>query len=99
MELVGEIYRTEDGSEGYAFGPQEVIRSHVIESFARKVLIGQNAFDREKIWHDLAHWQRGSASQLTDRALALIEQPLSRLIRPGDRVRVTSDGQNTRVSR
>lgn len=66
----------DDGTEGYAFGPQEVIRSHIIESFARKVLIGQNAFDREKIWHELAHWQRGSASQLTDRALALIEQAL-----------------------
>lgn len=72
--------RAEDGTEGYAFGPQEVIRSHVIESFARKVLIGQNAFDREKIWHDLAHWQRGSAGQLTDRALAIIEQALWDLV-------------------
>lgn len=68
--------RAEDGTEGYAFGPQEVIRSHIVENFARKVLIGQNAFDRERLWHDLAHWQRGSAGQLTDRALALIEQAL-----------------------
>lgn len=67
---------TEEGPEGFAFGPPEVIRAHVIESFARKVLIGQNAFDRERLWQDLVHWQRGSAGQLTDRALALIEQAL-----------------------
>jgi len=67
---------TEDGVEGYAFGAPELIRPHIIDSFVRKVLIGQNALDREKIWQDLAHWQRGSASQLTDRALALVEQAL-----------------------
>ncbi len=67
---------TEEGPEGFAFGPPEVIRAHVIEAFARKVLIGQNAFDRERLWQDLVHWQRGSAGQLTDRALALIEQAL-----------------------
>ncbi|XXF08215.1 mandelate racemase family protein [Pseudomonas sp. D2-3] len=67
---------TEDGVEGYAFGAPELIRPHVIDSFVRKVLVGQNALDREKIWQDLAHWQRGSASQLTDRALALVEQAL-----------------------
>jgi len=67
---------TEEGPQGFAFGPPEVIRAHVIEAFARKVLIGQNAFDRERLWQDLVHWQRGSAGQLTDRALALIEQAL-----------------------
>lgn len=67
---------TEDGVEGYAFGAPELIRPHIIDSFVRKVLIGQNVMDREKIWQDLAHWQRGSASQLTDRALALVEQAL-----------------------
>lgn len=67
---------TEDGAEGYAFGAPELIRPHIIDSFVRKVLIGQNVMDREKIWQDLAHWQRGSASQLTDRALALVEQAL-----------------------
>lgn len=67
---------TEDGMEGYAFGAPELIRPHIIDSFVRKVLIGQNVMDREKIWQDLAHWQRGSASQLTDRALALVEQAL-----------------------
>ena len=66
----------DDGSEGYAFGPPELIRPHIIESFVRKVLIGRDPMDRECIWQDLAHWQRGSAGQFTDRALALVEQAL-----------------------
>ena len=68
--------RTECGNEGYALGAPELIRPYVLDGFVRKVLVGANAFDREKIWQDLAHWQRGSASQLTDRALALVEQAL-----------------------
>ncbi|EPN62160.1 mandelate racemase/muconate lactonizing protein, partial [Pseudomonas syringae pv. actinidiae ICMP 19079] len=66
----------DDGSEGFSFGPPELIRPHIIESFVKKVLIGQNPMNREKIWQELAHWQRGSASQFTDRALALVEQAL-----------------------
>ena len=50
-----------------------IVYGSSLSPFVRKVLVGANAFDREKIWHDLAHWQRGSASQLTDRALALVE--------------------------
>ena len=66
----------DDGSEGHAFGAPELIRPHIIESFVKKVLLGQNPMNREKLWQELAHWQRGSASQLTDRALALVEQAL-----------------------
>ncbi|WP_323155010.1 mandelate racemase family protein [Pseudomonas alvandae] len=66
----------DDGSEGYAFGTPELIRPHIIESFVRKVLIGRDPMDRESIWQGLAHWQRGSAGQFTDRALALVEQAL-----------------------
>lgn len=66
----------DDGSEGFSFGPPELIRPHIIESFVKKVLVGQNPMNREKIWQELAHWQRGSASQFTDRALALVEQAL-----------------------
>jgi L-alanine-DL-glutamate epimerase-like enolase superfamily enzyme len=66
----------DDGSKGYAFGPPEVVRPHILEAFARKVLVGQDPFDRERLWQDLVHWQRGSAGQLTDRALAVIEQAL-----------------------
>ena len=62
---------TDEGKCGYSFAPPEVVRPHVLEAFARKVLIGQNPFDRERLWQDLVHWQRGSAGQLTDRALAV----------------------------
>lgn len=66
----------DNGVSGYAFGPVEVVRPHVLEAFVRKVLIGQDPFDRERLWQDLVHWQRGSAGQLTDRALAVVEQAL-----------------------
>lgn len=66
----------DDGSAGHAFGPVEVIRQHVLDAFFRKVMVGAHPFDREKIWQDLAHWQRGSAGQLTDRALAIADMAL-----------------------
>lgn len=67
---------SDTGHAGHAFAPVEVIRPHVLEAFARKVLIGEDPFQREKLWMALEHWQRGSAGQLTDRALAAIEQAL-----------------------
>ena len=67
---------TDEGHNGYAFAPPEVIRPHVLEAFVRKVLVGQNPFQREQLWHGLEHWQRGSAGQLTDRALAAVDQAL-----------------------
>jgi len=65
--------RTEDGHAGHSFCPPEVVRPHVIDKFVRKVLIGQDHRDRERLWQDLAHWQRGSAAQLTDRTLAVVD--------------------------
>jgi len=70
----------DDGTKGYAFAPPEVVRPFVVNTFFRKVLIGQDAFNREKIWQELAHWQRGSAHQLTERALGFVEQALWDLI-------------------
>jgi len=67
---------TDEGHCGYAFAPCEVLRKHVLDAFVRKVLVGQNPFQREHIWHGLEHWQRGSAGQLTDRALAAVDQAL-----------------------
>lgn len=67
---------TDDRHQGYAFAPPEVVRPHIINAFFRKVLIGQNPFDRERLWQDLVHWQRGSANQLTDRAISIVESAL-----------------------
>jgi len=66
----------DDGSQGHAFGPAEVIRAHVIDAFARKVLVGEDPLNREQLWQALEHWQRGSAGQLTDRAMAVIDMAL-----------------------
>ena len=70
----------DDGTKGYSFAPPEVVRPFVVNTFFRKVLVGQDAFNRERIWQDLAHWQRGSAHQLTERALGFVEQALWDLI-------------------
>ena len=66
----------DDGTEGHCLSPVQVVRPHLIDGFVKTVLIGQDPFDREKIWQDLAHWQRGSTSQLTDRTLAIAEMAL-----------------------
>ena len=66
----------DDGSEGHCFGAPEVIRPHIVDRFVKVVLVGQNPFDRERLWQELAHWQRGSAGQLTDRAVAIAEMAL-----------------------
>lgn len=66
----------DDGTEGHCFGVPEVMRPHLIEKFVKTVLIGQDPFDRERLWQELAHWQRGSAAQLTDRTLAVVDTAL-----------------------
>ena len=70
----------DDGSQGFSFAPPEVVRPFVVNTFFRKVMVGQDPFNRERIWQDLAHWQRGSAHQLTERALSFVEQALWDLI-------------------
>lgn len=65
--------RTEDGHEGHSFTAPEIVRPHVIEKFVKKVVIGQDHRDREKLWQELAGWQRGSAAQLSDRTLAVVD--------------------------
>ena len=65
-----------EGASGHAVGPPELLRPAIIQNFVRKVLVGQDALMREKLWHGLAHWQRGSAGNLTDRILALVDLAL-----------------------
>jgi L-alanine-DL-glutamate epimerase-like enolase superfamily enzyme len=67
---------TDEGHEGHCFSAPETIRPHLIDTFVRKVLIGQDPFDREKLWQELAHWQRGSAGQLSDRTLNAVDTAL-----------------------
>lgn len=69
-----------DGVTGYCFAPTQVVRPHVLDQFVRRVLVGRNALLREQLWAELAHWQRGSAGQLTDRALGAVDAALHDLI-------------------
>ena len=67
---------TDDGTEGHCLAPTEVVRPYLIDGFVRTVLIGEDPYDREKLWQGLAHWQRGSTGQLSDRTLAIVELAL-----------------------
>ncbi|GAB3626837.1 racemase [Pandoraea terrae] len=75
-ELAMLTIEADDGSTGHAFAPPEVIRPFLLQSCIGKSLVGRDPFMREQIWQDLALRQRGSAGQLTDRALAVVEQAL-----------------------
>lgn len=67
---------TDDGTEGHCFSPVQVVRPYLVNGFLKHVLIGQDPFHRERLWQELAHWQRGSTSQLTDRTLAVVDMAL-----------------------
>jgi L-alanine-DL-glutamate epimerase-like enolase superfamily enzyme len=68
--------KADDGSEGYCIQSPQIIRPHIIENFVKPVLLGKDPLDREGLWQGMAHWQRGSSEQLTDRALATVELAL-----------------------
>lgn len=67
---------TDEGVEGHYFAPPELVRPHIVEKFFKVVLVGQDPFDRERLWQELAHWQRGSKGQLSDRSLSIAELAL-----------------------
>lgn len=67
---------SDEGPEGHYFAPPELIRPHIVDNYFKTVLIGQDPFDRERLWQELAHWQRGSKGQLSDRSLGIAEMAL-----------------------
>ncbi len=66
----------DDGSTGHGFAAPELVRPHLVDGFLKIVLLGQDPFARERLWQGLAHWQRGSGGQLTDRTLSVVDQAL-----------------------
>lgn len=68
--------RDSDGAEGHYSCSAEALRPYVLDSYVRKVLIGEDAFLRERHWNRLYRMQRGSGGQLTDRAIGYIDQAL-----------------------
>jgi L-alanine-DL-glutamate epimerase-like enolase superfamily enzyme len=67
---------TDDGHSGYSFGSGESLRPYIMENFVKKVFLGEDPMDREKLWQGLARWQRGSGANLTDKTLATAEMAL-----------------------
>ena len=66
---------------GYSFAPPEVVRPFVVNTFFRKVLVGQDPFNRERIWQDLGALAAGKRAS-ADRAQRwrFVEQALWDLI-------------------
>jgi L-alanine-DL-glutamate epimerase-like enolase superfamily enzyme len=65
-----------EGASGHVVGPPELLRPSLIKEYVKPVLIGGDLFMREQLWHGLAHWQRGSSGNLSDRVLALVDLAL-----------------------
>ena len=61
----------DEGNSGYSSGSPEALRPYIIENFLKKVFMGEDPRDREKLWINLAKWQRGSGDNLTDRSMAI----------------------------
>ena len=70
----------DDGSSGYSFGSPEALRPSVMQNFVKRVVMGEDPHDRERLWQSLARWQRGSGGNLTDRTLAVVEMALWDLV-------------------
>ena len=66
----------DEGNSGYSFGSSESLRPYVIDNYVKKVFMGEDPMDREKLWINLAKWQRGSGANLTDHTLAVAEMAL-----------------------
>jgi L-alanine-DL-glutamate epimerase-like enolase superfamily enzyme len=63
---------TDEGAEGYAFGASP----DVVRSVVRPLLVGEDPYDREKIWRHLNEMQRGNRSTLSDRVIAVLDLAL-----------------------
>jgi L-alanine-DL-glutamate epimerase-like enolase superfamily enzyme len=68
--------RADDGTEGHVIGGSDLLRKKIIDSCVRPTLIGADPLERERLWQEMAHWQRGSQGQFHDRSLSLIDLAL-----------------------
>ncbi len=76
--------RDVDGVEGYCLcgtgswsqGATGALRESVKRTYLDPVLVGEDAFLRERIWKRLAALQRSSKGALTDQALSYVDQAL-----------------------
>ncbi|MEM7021811.1 MAG: enolase C-terminal domain-like protein [Pseudomonadota bacterium] len=66
----------DDGTAGHTIARLSDVRDEILDRFVRPVLIGSDPLRIEQLWQAMYKWQRGSAGQLTDRALAAAELAL-----------------------
>ncbi len=64
--------KTDGGAEGYCFGASP----DVIRNLVRPLILGDDPYDREKIWRHLNEMQRGNRATLTDRVIGVVDQAL-----------------------
>jgi L-alanine-DL-glutamate epimerase-like enolase superfamily enzyme len=67
---------TDAGVTGEVLCPPATVREDLIAAYIRPVLLGQNPFDRERLWQAMARWQRGSGQQLSDKTIGYADQAL-----------------------
>ena len=65
--------KTDDGARGHYFG---AIETGAIEHIVAPVLVGEDPFYRERIWHALKERQRLNLSALPDRVLTAVDLAL-----------------------
>lgn len=70
----------DDGTAGRIVTAPHDVTEGLLAAFVRPVLIGADPMRREKLWHGLYKWQRGSGGRLTDRVLCAVELALWDLI-------------------
>ncbi|GAA2667077.1 MULTISPECIES: enolase C-terminal domain-like protein [Actinosynnema] len=56
------------------------LRPAVLDGIVRPVLLGQDPWDRERLWKSMARKQRGSHGRFTDRALGYVDTALWDLV-------------------
>jgi L-alanine-DL-glutamate epimerase-like enolase superfamily enzyme len=61
--------KTDTDSEGYFFGANPTAIEHIV----KPLLLGEDPFDREKIWRHLNEMQRGNRATLTDRVIGAVD--------------------------
>jgi L-alanine-DL-glutamate epimerase-like enolase superfamily enzyme len=66
----------DDGSEGHCFCAPEIVRPYIVQRHLDPILMGQDPFQRERLWHELVDAQRSSGGQLTDKTVGIVETAL-----------------------
>ncbi|KQV06507.1 enolase C-terminal domain-like protein [Leifsonia sp. Root112D2] len=66
-----------DGAAGYCLAaPGFAVERSLIEHYVKPIIVGEDPFDREKLWQRMAREQRGAVGALLDRTLSTVEQAL-----------------------